>query len=226
MNGDGKDGQLMHFQRTRLVTALAGACTAGLLLSGCAGGDDERTEPAPADQNPPAGQQQQPEGQEPGGQEVSTGTFEEFAPDRDAITYDPQAVPPGSTAKITSAPAPDGRTTVTAEVTGLQPDRDYGAHVHVRECGPTGQDAGPHFQQNPDPVQPSVDPAYANPQNEVWLDFRTDAQGNATSSTTGNWAFGERDDAQSFVIHEEHTHTQPGQAGEAGARLACFNADF
>ena len=34
--------------------------------------------------------------------------------------------------------------------------------------------AGPTFQNVVDPVQPSVDPAYANPENEIWLDFRTD----------------------------------------------------
>lgn len=77
----------------------------------------------------------------------------------------------------------------------------------------------------PDPVQPSVDPAYANPRNEVWLDFHTDAAGTAVNHATGDWQFRGRN-ANSFALHEEHTRTAPGEAGAAGARPACLNAQF
>ena len=72
-------------------------------------------------------------------------------------------------------------TSVALTVAGLLPNRGYAAHLHTRPCGPTGADAGPHFQNRVDPAatpeQPSTDPAYANPQNEFWLDVRTDAAG-------------------------------------------------
>ena len=65
------------------------------------------------------------------------------------------------------------------------PSRGYAAHAHVNPCGPTGDAAGPHFQNRPDPAaapgKPSTDPAYANPQNEIWLDLRTDGDGDGES---------------------------------------------
>ncbi|WP_179118127.1 hypothetical protein [Saccharothrix sp. ALI-22-I] len=45
-----------------------------------------------------------------------------------------------------------GQTTVMLKVTGLQPNRKYGAHAHTKECGPKPADSGPHFQHLPDPV--------------------------------------------------------------------------
>jgi superoxide dismutase, Cu-Zn family len=70
-----------------------------------------------------------------------------------------------------------------------------------------------------------VDPRYANPQNEIWLDFKTDAQGNATTATTVPWVFSDRR-AASVIIHAEPTQTEPGKAGTAGARLACLSFSF
>ncbi|GAA4804535.1 hypothetical protein GCM10023353_03860 [Tomitella cavernea] len=63
----------------------------------------------------------------------------------------------------------------------MQPGRDFGAHAHTKPCGPEPSDSGPHYQNVQDPAatadSPSTDPAYANPQNEVWLDFTTDGSG-------------------------------------------------
>lgn len=148
--------------------------------------------------------------------------------DIDAFTYDEAAVPVGSTVDVESDDD-DGRTTVTLSVTGLAPDRDFGAHVHTRPCGPDPSDSGPHYQNDPDPAatpeSPSTDPAYANPSNEVWLDITTDANGDARASSTVDWEF--RDDqANSVVIHSQHTMTGPGVAGTAGDRLACIDEDF
>lgn len=153
------------------------------------------------------------------------GTYMPYAPGATAVTYDETLVPEGAEVELGSIPLGHGTTMVTVSVSGLAPDRDYGAHVHTKPCGPSGDDAGPHFQQVPDPVQPSVDPAYANPENEVWLDFRTDGEGDATVTATGKWDLRERD-AASFVIHDHHTSSEPGDAGSAGARLSCFTADF
>lgn len=154
---------------------------------------------------------------------LSYGTYEPYHDGAAAVTYDESQVPAGARAKVLSTPLGNGQTKITTVLTGLQPDREYGAHVHTKPCGETGKAAGPHFQQEVDPVQPSVDPAYANPANEVWLDFRTNSAGTAVSHAVGDWQFRGRM-ANSFVIHEEHTHTAPGEAGEAGARLACLNA--
>ncbi|MGH3988272.1 MAG: superoxide dismutase, partial [Pseudonocardiaceae bacterium] len=69
---------------------------------------------------------------------------------------------------------------------------------------------------------PSTNPEYANPSNEIWLDVRTDAAGSGTSQTTVPFMFTDRA-PESIVVHEAMaTATQPGQAGQAGARLACL----
>jgi Cu-Zn family superoxide dismutase len=155
---------------------------------------------------------------------LMSGTFGDYTPQARAMTYEPSLVPVGSEAVTLDLSGPHG-TTVALSVKGLVPERAYGAHVHTRPCGPSPADSGPHFQNVPDPHQPSTDPAYANPSNEVWLDFTTDAHGNALTLSTVDWTFAGRA-ASSVVIHERHTHTGDGQAGTAGARLACLNADF
>ena len=91
-------------------------------------------------------------------------------------------MPIGATATVNASRAPSS-TSVTLAVTGLQPGRRYGAHAHTKPCGSDGKDAGPHFQFKPDPVSPSVDPAYANNVNEIWLDFTTNATGAGHAST-------------------------------------------
>jgi Cu-Zn family superoxide dismutase len=96
--------------------------------------------------------------------------------------------------------------------------------VHTKPCGRTGDAAGPHYQHTPDPAAsaspPAVNPSYANPDNEVWLDFTTDATGAATSTASHTWTF--LDQPRSIVLHAERTKTTAGQAGTAGARLACL----
>lgn len=144
--------------------------------------------------------------------------------DETAITYRPELVPAGARVTVVGLPLA-GSTTVVLGVRGLVPDRHYGAHVHTKPCGAAPADSGPHYQDQIDPVQPSTDPAYANPDNEVWLDFATDEHGGAFISSTVDWTFGERRGA-SVVIHETHTHTAPGEAGTAGARLACLTVAF
>ncbi|WP_410637358.1 superoxide dismutase [Amycolatopsis sp. lyj-346] len=153
------------------------------------------------------------------------GTFTAFTPGAPAVTYRPDLVPDGARAHVFSVSAADGGTTTLLFVTGLRPGRAYGAHAHAQPCGATGDAAGPHFQHVPDPVKPSVDPAYANPRNEIWLDFTTDGTGTGFARSTVDWAFAVRR-ARSVVVHETHTHTDPGHAGTAGARLACLNVDF
>lgn len=155
---------------------------------------------------------------------LSSGTFTPYSADATAITYAADEVPIGSRANLLAIMLPNGDYKLVASLRGLEPNRDYGAHVHVRPCGPTGADAGPHFQQVEAPEGVSGDPTYANPDNEVWLDFHTDAAGNAVTTAFGDWDL--RGAAHSFVIHEHRTKTAPGVAGDAGSRLACLDARF
>ncbi|MDF3313405.1 superoxide dismutase family protein [Rhodococcus sp. T2V] len=145
-----------------------------------------------------------------------------------AFTYDEAAVPVGSAVTVDSEDE-NGSTTVTFNATRLAPNRDFGVHVHTRRCGPAPADSGPHYQNNVDPAAtpeaPSTDPAYANPQNEIWLDVTTDQNGAAQASTTVAWEF-RADEAKSVVLHAQRTMTGPGQAGMAGDRLACIDEDF
>lgn len=152
-----------------------------------------------------------------------TGTF--AAPGGPAATYDSALVPVGATAAVTSSEA-GGSTTITLNVTGLVPNRAYGSHGHVNPCGADGMAAGPHYQFMKDPVSPSVDPAFANPQNEIWLDFTTDASGAGSATATVPWTFPADRRAEAVIIHEKPTATEAGKAGTAGTRPACLTVDF
>jgi len=154
-----------------------------------------------------------------------TGTFLPFPQSARAITYDPKVVPPGATAQVSIARTAKG-TTVRLTAAGLVPRRAYGAHLHTRPCTATPADAGPHYQHSPDPMAaaspPPADPAYANPRNEVWLDFTADTSGAATVTASQDWAFDEAEPPRSLIVHAEHTRTVAGKAGTAGPRVACL----
>ncbi|MFE4373083.1 superoxide dismutase family protein [Streptomyces sp. NPDC056835] len=142
----------------------------------------------------------------------------------DVVTYDVTKVPVG--AHITVVERTGARTTgIELAVSGLRPDRVYGAHVHTKPCGRAPEDAGPHYQNVKDPHQPSTDPAYANAANEVWLDLTTDVRGRGAAESGHDWRF-RRGEARSVVIHDHGTMTDPGEAGTAGARLACLDVPF
>ncbi|MEJ2861799.1 superoxide dismutase [Actinomycetospora flava] len=144
-----------------------------------------------------------------------------------AVTYDPVAAPEGARLAL-EVTGHRGATTATLRVEGLVPDRGYAVHAHVRACGPSGTDAGPHYQDRIDPAatpdRPSSDPAYANPRNEFWLDVRTDASGAGSATTTVPFVLADRA-PESVVVHEaEVTATDHGHAGTAGGRLACLTS--
>ncbi|MFE7423685.1 superoxide dismutase family protein [Rhodococcus sp. NPDC057529] len=212
----------------RSTTVLAGVSLTALVVTGC-GSNDASTE-EPTVQTPPASSAGTatdllPVPDTSGGAFVLPGTA--LTEDERAFTYNEAAVPVGSTVNIESDEN-DGRTTVTLDATGLAPGRDFGVHVHTRRCGPAPADSGPHYQNTVDPAAteqtPSSDPAYANPQNEIWLDITTDPGGNAQASTT-DWQF-RPGEAKSVVVHDQHTQNAPGRAGMAGDRLACIDEDF
>jgi Cu-Zn family superoxide dismutase len=140
------------------------------------------------------------------------------------LTYDVKRIPVGATLSTGSSVA-NGQTTVELKVSGLLPNTKYGSHVHTKPCGAKPADSGSHYQNSKDPVTPSVDPQYANAQNEIWLDFTTDAAGAATGTATVKWEF-RKGEANAVIIHATHSSTEHGKAGTAGDRLACLTAQF
>lgn len=150
---------------------------------------------------------------------VAEGTFQ--IKSDSAITYAVSTVPAGATARVTLTGTVAGAR-VRLEVAGMKPDRAYGAHLHTAPCAPAPDAAGPHYQHEADPSKPSVDPAYANPENEFWLDFTTDATGAATSESAQTWTPDPARPPRSLIVHAEPTKTAAGKAGTAGARVACL----
>ncbi|MFC7328713.1 superoxide dismutase family protein [Marinactinospora rubrisoli] len=205
----------------RTTRTTVGLALTSLLLAGCGGGTAGQHHATPS--ATPTHSAPSPTAS-PGhgaGSATVTGRFAPYASGAPAVTYDDKAVPDGADVGV-DVSAADDRTEFALRVRGLQPDRAYGAHLHTRPCGEKPDDSGPHYQNDPDPHQPSTDPKYANDKNEVWLDFTTDSQGQAESETTVDWV-PRAGEARSIVIHAEHTRTEHGHAGQAGDRLACVN---
>jgi superoxide dismutase, Cu-Zn family len=100
---------------------------------------------------------------------------------------------------------------ISLAVTGLSPSREFGAHLHKLPC--TEMNAGGHYQNRPGGAN---DPAFANPDNEVWLDFKTSATGEGRASAEVDWV-PRSGEASAIVIHERTT----GDGGIAGAKLFC-----
>ncbi|MGW5446460.1 superoxide dismutase family protein [Streptomyces asiaticus] len=116
-------------------------------------------------------------------------------------------------------------TFVFISVRGLAADHHFGIHVHTKPCGTKPDSSGPHYQNKQDPKQPSTNPDYANPRNEVWLDLTTSGSGKGWAKSWVKWNF-RPDEARSVVIHKHATGTTSGKAGQAGARVACVNVPF
>ena len=143
-----------------------------------------------------------------------------------AVTYDQALVRTGASISVVAMSSSEDRTTVVLlQVHGLAPDHRYGVHVHRNRCGAVPAAAGSHYQNVPDPVAPSVDPAYANPRNEVWLDLSTDHAGAGSSFAILQWRF-RAGQANSVVLHADSTMTGSGHAGTAGPRVACLTVPF
>lgn len=142
-----------------------------------------------------------------------------------AISYNPALAPIGAAMTATVIPTSEGS---MAELTvfGLLPNRAYVAYAYVKSCGATADAAGRRFQNHLDPAAsaqaPSTNPKYANPDNEFWLDVRTDVAGTANSHTTVPFALSDRTPG-SFVVHDTAlSSTGKGRTEEAGDRIACL----
>jgi superoxide dismutase, Cu-Zn family len=124
-----------------------------------------------------------------------------------AVTYDQTSVPEGSRVKVVEWPNEKGGLNVTLRVRRLAPSRRYDAYVYTRPCGATPAAAGRRTQDAPR--------AEHCPQNEVWLNFKTNRRGDATARAAQYWIF-EPGEANSVVIH---SHTSK-------ARVACVTVPF
>lgn len=137
-----------------------------------------------------------------------------------------ESLPEGAWARVRAVETGSGKTVVTLQVRGLRANEEYGAHAHYRPCGAAGSAAGAHYQnveERPgNEVTPSTNPVFANPDNEVWLDFTTDEEGNGSAQTVVGWQFRPAAAGRSVVIHALHT----GPTGGAGARLGCLSVAF
>ncbi|MEW5536790.1 superoxide dismutase family protein [Streptomyces cyaneofuscatus] len=126
----------------------------------------------------------------------------------DALTYDTALVPAAARIEITQY-ADRTSHRVGTRLRGLVPNRAYGMHVHTSPCAADPASAGPHYQHRAS--------ATAGPVNEVWLDFRTDRNGNGEAEARHEWGF--RDGgARSVIVHDAQ--------GGAGKRVACFTVPF
>jgi Cu-Zn family superoxide dismutase len=165
----------------------------------------------------------------------AAGTFAAPSDATTAFTYDVTQVPLGARVVVRAVPTGSHKTVVTLHAWGLLPDETYGAHAHYRPCGATGAAAGAHYQNAQDPAAggsettASIDPSYANPGNEVWLDLVTNDDGNGRAQTVVDWTF--RPTAtggpRSVILHLNTTSTGGSvPPGNAGARLACVTVPF
>ncbi|WP_069887088.1 superoxide dismutase family protein [Streptomyces luteocolor] len=133
-----------------------------------------------------------------------------------AVTYDMGLVPAASWIEVVQYGGERG-TDVAVRVRGMRPGHAYGVHVHQKPCGAAPEAAGGHYQHRVDPVQPSKDPAYLNPENEIWLDLTAGADGSGWARAHHDWGF-RPGGAASVVLHREQ--------GGAGDRVACFTVPF
>lgn len=185
-------------------------------------GDEESTDESKAPPAAPAG---------PPNLSTLSGvdTFTAPNPGAEAVTYNPALVPEGASILASVMPAGGGysQTRANLSVAGLLSDRGYAMHAHTQACGATGEEAGPRYQNRIDPAAtpqaPSTNPEYANPRNEIWLDVRTDSDGSGSSGASVPFTFTDRAPASIVVYDAQTTATAPGQAGQAGAPVACLN---
>ena len=137
-----------------------------------------------------------------------------------AVTYDDDLVPTNARILVVAA---GRRYTITLRVGGLARNQAYSAYVHRRSCGAAPSAAGEPYQNVADPVQPSVDPRYANRSNEVRLDLRTDQRGNAVATLQPRWTI-RHGEANSIVL--DSLPAGAGGRDSAAAPVGCLTIPF
>ncbi|MCH2170709.1 hypothetical protein MK489_07980 [Myxococcota bacterium] len=107
----------------------------------------------------------------------------------------------GARAKLVRAS--NGTTVTSVSAWGLEPDREYMAHVHALPCA---LGAGGHYQDEPGGAVDAI--------NEIWPGFTTDGTGVGRAEVVNDFTV--RPDAMSVVIHDT-----PNAASGAGAKMLC-----
>ena len=139
-----------------------------------------------------------------GGHTSYHGVFHETAAGKD-LGYDIHG-----TAKMTVG---SSTTVVKINVSGLDPTKKYGSHLHNGTCASGG---GGHYQ---DVVVPAGDPPMDAPPNELWLEnsdmtLRSNPGGVAHATGSAPWVArtsAATTNARSVVVHGD------------GARIACVD---
>jgi len=103
------------------------------------------------------------------------------------------------------------RTMLLLTVRGLPPNKTFGAHLHATACNENN--GGGHYQHTGTTV---------NDENEVWLDFTTNASGVAQVVTRKPFSIA-TERAKSVVVHAQATDPATGKAGD---KLACTDVAF
>ena len=138
------------------------------------------------------------------GDETVSGSFEALP---EAPAGDKNA---GGEAELTRS---DGGTDLKIELTGLEPEAEYVAHLHTGGCA--GSDpGGPHFQFEKGGSE--------EPPNEIHLEFESDASGAGEASATSkkevpegeagsvvvHLADGHHSEMSALFVHEGEDHSQ------------------
>jgi Cu-Zn family superoxide dismutase len=131
----------------------------------------------------------------------------------------PNPIPAGARASAVAFDV-DGKLRIELAVEGFTPSRVFGSHLHKLACD--DEKAGGHYQNAPFPMGGmATDPMFANPDNEAWLDFQTDAAGLGAVELTLDW-LPRAGEAKSIIFH----HMASGTGGVSGAKLACLPIAF
>ncbi|MFE2999279.1 hypothetical protein ACFXG4_30260 [Nocardia sp. NPDC059246] len=102
-------------------------------------------------------------------------------------------MPTASRIEVTESLNKWGGMSVGLDIWGVRPDQHYRGYVHVGRCTDHPADAGARLQNGP-----SHDSYEAN---EIWLDFTTDHNGDATTITNKYWGIGAGQQANLVVLH-------------------------
>jgi Cu-Zn family superoxide dismutase len=139
---------------------------------------------------------------------LTTGAFGPWIDGVVAVTYAPDKVPTGAKVSVQQV-STKSQVSVSLTVSGLLPNRSYGAEMHAKTCSKNAAAAGAITQ--------AVNTSSSHRAKNI-LDFTTDTDGNASPSTTLNGAHSA--DMRSISIHESATTPANRQAASTHG-LAC-----
>jgi Cu-Zn family superoxide dismutase len=123
------------------------------------------------------------------------------------IIFDPGLGKAGGVEGQLESSAFGGRTTSDLFIRKAPPNKNWGAIAHVDPCNIN--QGGARYRNNPQ--------GGSNPQNEIWLDIKTNNKGQGSSRSVVNFVV-RPDGANSLVLYQN-----PAASGNVGNRIACLN---